>query len=185
MTKIVSFLMVIFLFTNCSNQSKLSKTFNCKTTSTENSKSVSDFKKNFKLDIPISWKTHLKFDEYQSELIAADTTKQLYDTFILYTSFNYGELIFDENYYNKVDSVLTATNLQKIKQGNLKFHSKPAYWYVSKGKKNNFDYQQFNVILKLSDDTYFNSSTEMYGNENIDERICKSIAVLETIEFLK
>jgi hypothetical protein len=38
--------------------------------------------------------------------------------------------------------------------------------------------------VKISDNTYFNAYSEIYGEENIEERICKSIAIIETVEFL-
>jgi len=176
---------VIFSIIGCSKQSELSKIFNCSSTSIKNTKSISDFNKNFKLSIPTNWKTDLYFDQYQSELFTADTTKQLLSTYILDASFNFGILNFDEAYYTKIDSVLEISKLQKINSGNLDFNNKPAYWYVAKGQKNNYNYHQFNITLKLSENTYFNSYSEIYGDENVDERICESIAILESLEFVK
>ena len=145
---------------------------------------VSDFKKNFRLNLPTSWKKDLYYDNFQSELFVADTTKQLTDTFILGTSFNSGKLNFDETYYKKNDSILIESNLQKLNFGNILFQSKPAFWYVAEGSKNNFKYHTFNLVLKLSENTYFNAYSEIYGEENIEDRICKSIAIIETVEFL-
>lgn len=184
MKKLLSFLILTTILTSCSNQSELSKKFNCKNTDLEDASSVSDFNKNFRLNIATAWKKDLYYNNYQSELFVADTTKQLKETFILGTSFNLGALNFDENFYQKNDSILSVLNLQKLDFGNITFQSKPAFWYVAKGSKNNFKYQTFNLTVKISENTYFNAFSEIYGEENIEERICKSIAIIETVEFL-
>jgi len=184
MKKLLSFLILVTILIACSNQSELSKKFKCENTNLEDAPSASDFNKNFRLNIATSWKKDLYYNNYQSELFAADTTKQLTETFILGTSFNLGELNFDKTFYQKSDSILKASNLQKLDFGNITFQSKPAFWYVAKGSKNNFKYQTFNLSVKLSENTYFNAFSEIYGEENIEERICKSIAIIETVEFL-
>ena len=184
MKKTLSFLILATVLLSCTNQSELSKKFNCNNTGLKNASLVSDFKKNFRLNLPTSWKKDLYYDNFQSELFVADTTKQLTDTFILGTSFNSGKLNFDETYYKKNDSILIESNLQKLNFGNILFQSKPAFWYVAEGSKNNFKYHTFNLVLKLSENTYFNAYSEIYGEENIEDRICKSIAIIETVEFL-
>lgn len=144
-----------------------------------------DFNKNFKLNIPTNWKTDLYYDKYQSEIFTADTTKQLTSTYILDASFNLGKLTFDTAFYQKTDAILQASNLKKVNFGTIQFKSKPAYWYLSEGTKNNFNYQQFNLAVQLSENTFFNAYVAIYGNEKINERLCESISILETIEFLQ
>jgi len=51
--------------------------------------------------------------------------------------------------------------------------------------KKGFNYHQFNLIVKLSDETYFTAYTEVYGDSNINERICESIAIFDKIKFLQ
>ena len=178
-------IIVLFLFLSCSNQSKLSKKYNCNSTKIENIKTIIDFKKNFKLIIPTNWKTKLYYSEYESEIFAADTLKQLTESFILGASFNYGTLNFDASFHKKTDSILTKNNLLIINSGNQSFQSKPAYWYVAKGLKNGFTYHQFNLTVKQSENTYFNAYSEIYGDNKITERICETISILEKIEFLQ
>jgi len=182
--KIILSILIVIILISCSNQSELGEKFNCNNSDEENTSMVSDFKKNFRLKLPTSWKKDLYYDNFQSELFAADTTKQLTDTFILGSSFNSGNLNFDEFYYKKNDSILTESNLQKLNFENLLFQSKSAFWYVAEGSKNNFKYHTFNLVVKLSENTYFNAYSEIYGEENIEERICKSIAIIESVEFL-
>ncbi|MDF1517575.1 MAG: hypothetical protein RQ864_08990 [Lutibacter sp.] len=158
---------------------------NCNPTTYKNTKEITDFKKNFTLNIPTNWKTKLYFDNYQSEIFTADTIKQLSETYILAASFNFGTLNFNSDFHLRKDSVLTANNLKIIDSGNESFQSKPSFWYVSKGTKNNFDYHRFTVLTKISENIYFSAYTEIYGNANVDKRICESILLLESIHFLE
>lgn len=182
----IAFYGFIFLLNcACSKQSEIGKKMNCSPTNYKNTKQITDFNKNFTLDIPSSWKTELYFDNYQSEIFTADTIKQLSDTFILSASFDMGTLNFDSNFHHRKDSVLRVNNLKMIDSGSQTFQSKPSFWYVSKGIKNNFVYHRFTVLTKLSENTYFSAYSEIYGNTNIDKRICESISLLESIQFLE
>jgi len=175
---------VIFLY-GCSNKSELSKDFNCSFDDIQNTTQILDFNKNFKLSIPSSWKTELYYDKYTSEIFTADTTKQLSETFILDASYNLGEVIFNKDFFDKNDAIATTKNFEIIKSKTSSFQSKESYWYVLKGVKNNFPYHQFNLTVKLTNNTYFNSYVEIYGEDNIDGRICQAISMLDNIEILQ
>jgi len=181
---LISIVICVQLF-SCTNQSELSKKYSCPSDKLEKYSTILDFNKNFKLDIPTIWKTELYFNKYQSEIFTADTTKQLTKSLILVASFSIGTLDFNSQFYKKVDSILLKNNLQIINSGNQPYQSKPTYWYVAKGVKNGFSYHQFNLTTKRSENTYFNVYSEIYGNENINERICKTISLLEKVEFLQ
>lgn len=176
---------VFLLLSGCSKQSEIGKKMNCSTTTYKNTKQITDFNKNFTLNIPSNWKTELYFDNYQSEIFTADTIKQLSETYILAASYNLGTLNFDSDFHHRKDSVLSANNLKITASGNESFQSKPSFWYVSKGIKNNFVYHRFTVLTKLSENTYFSAYSEVYGNTNIDKRICESISLLESVQFLE
>ncbi len=173
------------LFTSCTENSELNSIFNCNVNSIEETKKVTDFKKNFSLDISTTWKTALYFDEFQSEIFTADTVKQLSDTFILDASFNFGKLEFDTDFHKKTDSLLARNNFLKINEGIISFHSKPAYWYLIKGTKKGFTYHQLNLMVIISNSTYFKAYTDIYGDDHINDRICSSLSILEKIEFLQ
>lgn len=144
---------------------------------------IKDYNNNFKLSIPTYWKTELYFNKNLSEISVADTTKQLTQSFILTTSYNYGSLKFNERFYIKSDSILAYLNLKKVKYGDVTFQSKPAYWYLAKGFKNGFPFHQFNVIVLNSENSYLNAVAEIYGDDTIDERICEAISILNTIKY--
>ncbi|MCF6167067.1 hypothetical protein [Lutibacter sp.] len=181
---LISIVICVQLF-SCANQSELSKKYSCPSDKLEKYSSISDFNKNFKLDIPTIWKTELYFDKFQSEIFTADTTKQLTKSLILVASFSTGTLNFDAPFYRKVDSILLKNNLQIIDSGNQPYQSKPTYWYVAKGVKNGFSYHQFNLTTKRSENTYFNVYSEIYGDNNINDRICETISILNKVEFLQ
>jgi len=179
------FLLLSITIFSCSKQTPLTEKFKCKSVKINNLESVYDFNKNFKIRIPTSWKTNLYYDKYESSVFAADTLRELTDSYILGTSFTYGKLDFNEAYIKKIDSVLTVNSLEKIDEGNELFKTKKTYWYLVKGKKNGFPYQQFNLTVKLSENTYFNAYSEVYGEDNIHRRTCESISIIEKIEFLQ
>jgi len=135
--------------------------------------------------VPNNWKSKLYFSKNESEIFVADTIKQLTNSFILSTSFNSGEVIFDANFYKKTDSILALNNLQIINSGDEVFQSKPTFWYVAKGFKNGFTFHQFNLTSKRTEKTYFNASVQIYGDNNINNRICEAISILEKVEFLQ
>ena len=175
----------LLLLTACQTRSELSTILNCDIEYFEDVKKFTDFKKNFSLDIPTTWKTAMYFDKYQSEIFTADTVKQLSDTFILDASFNFGSLEFDADFHKKTDSIINGNSFQKIDAGAISFQSKPAYWYLLKGNKQGFTYHQFNLMVIISENTYFKTYTEVYGDENINDRICSAISILKKIEFLQ
>lgn len=181
-----AFLILPFLILfSCSKKSELSKSFNCNSVEFKNTETVIDFNKNFRLSIPVSWKTELYYDKFTSEIFTADTTKQLSETFILDSSYNLGAVNFNSDFLAKNDSVATSKNYKIIKSETTTFQNKECYWYLLKGTKNNFPYHQYNFTLKLSENTYFNSYVEIYGEELIDERICQAISIIDGIEFLQ
>lgn len=175
----------IFIFICCNKQSELSKIYDCKSTKIKSLTAISDFNENFIINLPNTWKKKLYYNQNQSEIFAADTTKQLTDTYIIDAAYNQGKLIFNESFYKKTDSLLKISNLEKVNSGNIIFQEKPAYWYLIKGEKKGFEYQQFNLIVKTSRNTYFTYYSEVYGDTNVESRICESISIINNIKFLQ
>lgn len=179
------YLILLFSIISCSNKFELEKRFDCSTSKIKNTKQFTDFRKNYKIEIPKNWKTNLYYNSFQSEIFTADTTKQLTETYILDTSFNLGELKFDTSFIKKIDSVLIANDLELVSYGKEKFNKKPSYWYLSKGNKKGFTYHQLDFFTKLSKTNYFSTTTKVYGEHNINERFCESISIQKTVVFLE
>lgn len=130
---IYSLILFVFIFLSCKEKSVLNTTFNCFNLSTNtDQKELTDIKKNFKISVPKNWKTELFYDEFQSSLFTADTAKQLSETFILDISSKSGELLFNDDFLNKIKS---NSELRIINSKFENFKNIPSFWHLSSGKK--------------------------------------------------
>lgn len=185
MNYLVRFCVVFLVFFSCSKPSELSGDFNCGVTKLKNKTQILDFNKNFRLNVPDNWKTEFYYNKNTSEIFTADTTKQLTETYILDASFNLGTVVFDTRFFARNDSIASLKKLNVIQSKKLNFQSKESYYYILKGFKNNYPYHQFNLTVKLTDQSYFNTYVEIYGEDAVDARICKAIAIIDKVEFLQ
>lgn len=176
---------IFLLFTSCnSSQKELSTSLQCENNAKHNTTKLrSDFRKNFTINVPKHWKTQLYYDSQTSEIFIADTTKQLSETFILSSSFVTNKLTIDSSFVKAHNKKMQQENLQFVKGKILSYLNKPAYWTVFKGTKKDRIFHQFSFFIKLSNNTYFTANTDVYGNKNVEERICKSVSIIEQITF--
>ncbi|WP_298366877.1 hypothetical protein [uncultured Lutibacter sp.] len=185
MKKHLIILITVVMLIGCNNKSQLNKTFNCGSANFNELTTNSDFNKNFTIKIPSNWKTNLYYDQNQSELFAADTTKQLSKSYIIDVAYNYGSINLNEPFIKSIDSTITSSKLTKLKSGKTTFKNKPSFWYLSNGTKKGFTYHQLNLIIKVSNTAYITCYSQIYGEKNIDERICESISLFDNIDFLQ
>ena len=178
-------LFLIFCFFSCETPSELQNKYDCSKHYYTNTTNTKDFNKHFELPIPTSWKTSLYYNNIQSEIFSADTTQQLTKTYILETSFNNGVLTFDADYYKETIALLKENQLTIIDSGHNPFQNKPSYWYIAKGVKKGFVYHRFYNVVLLSNNTYFTATVKIYGDSQVNQRICKSIALLKKVKFLQ
>ena len=183
MKKVSVFFLLIIVIISCNKESVLDATFNCSTKKVSNSKRIYDFKKNFNIVVPTSYKTDLYYNSFQSEIFTADTTKQLSNSFILKVSSNSGELIYNDKFFKKIDSVSKNLNQELVVSQIEPFNKKEMYWNVYKGVKKGFTFHQFNSYIKTSNSSYLSSSIEIYGDTKINERLCEAVNLLKTIQF--
>ncbi|AUC23323.1 hypothetical protein BTO15_15005 [Polaribacter sejongensis] len=88
MKNILFIILASLVFFSCSHQTEIHKHFNCKPTTFKDLEEVKDVKNLFSLELPKSWKTNLYYDDIQSSIYTADTTKQLTESLLLeYTIF--------------------------------------------------------------------------------------------------
>lgn len=180
--KIVIFFFFLILATSCTKKSVLETTFNCNGSNiSSKTKTLKDIKKNFKISIPTTWKTKLYFDEFQSDVFAADTTNQLTKTYIIDASWKVGELILDASFEDKIKEIsknkITFSKFENIQ-------NKPSFWCITKDEKKNFEYHELKIYIKTSIDTYLEITTQIYGDTNVNDRICQAIKLIKTIEFI-
>lgn len=184
MTKFLGSIFIVVLLSSCSKKTALQEEFICDTHTFSNTEKVADFKNKFNITIPKHWKTQLYFDTIQTQIITADTTKNFTNTYTINIEYNSGDLKIDDAFKTQI-----KTDLQNKQQYLLKskvdyFKEKPCYWTVSKGKKQKFDYYYFELFVKQTKTHYFKITSEIYGNENISDRFCESVALIETLEVL-
>jgi len=184
MNKKIYLLIIAATFFSCSKQSKLQKDFLCKNTSFSNIETVEDFKGKFSIDIPKHWKTQLYFDDIQTQIITADTTKNFTNTYAINTEYNSGNLIINDAFTTKIKEELDNNNLHILKEQIDIFKEKKCYWTVSQGKKTKYDYYFFELFVKSNKKNYLRITTDIYGSENIDDRFCESLSIIETLKIL-
>lgn len=169
----------------CNTPSELELENGCGAKAPSNVVDKTDFKKNFKLKIPDTWKISHFYSPATSEMFVADTTKQLSESYIMEMIYQDSEILLGSDLKSKVEAFNKVNQYSMVDSNELRFKEHPATFFTIRGKKNNYDVLIFDLYVKTSETTYFNSKTEIYGNANIQKRLCESLAILNTVEFMK
>lgn len=180
--KLVLLLSVLILIFSCSKKVSLEEDLSCSNFDLFLSTiEKSDVHNNFKIDIPKKWKYKFYYDDFQSSLFLADTLKQLTNTFILDIAYKNGELILN----NQFVASLEKNSKHTIVKSNFEvFLDLDSYWQVVKGVKKNYPFHEFSMYIKISDLNYLQITSEMYGQELVDERICKMFSIINSLEII-
>jgi len=180
---IISIIAVLSLISCQGND--LIKEFDCTSSvNMDNAKEMRDILKKFKITVPKSWKTQLYYDEFKSQIYSADTTKSLTETYVLDIAWHQGELKLNEFFEQKViDTLAIKEQLTTYKSKFGKFHGKDAYWNLSEGVDSGFPYNHLELYIKSDFDEYFTITTKIYGQKNINARLCESILIVDKIKF--
>ena len=173
------------LFFSCYKQSEISKTFNCKSEKFKNLEEVKDFKNLFIIKLPTTWKTNLFYDEIQSSIYTADTTKQLTETLLLDITTINKNVNFDATFKLHQEQENLSKNLIKTKSEEIILLNKPSYYSVSKGKKGSFNYKVCHIFIKLNEENFILAKTEIYGDSLVDKRMCNAFALIEQIKLIQ
>ena len=178
--------MALVVLASC-QPSKFEREFNCDIPmSFTKNKSYKDILSHFEIDIPKDWKTKLYYDEYQSALYTADTTKHLRESYVLDITWHQGELVFGDDFEKRIaDNVINEQQLIPVKWGYGDYHDKPSYYLISTGKTSGLNWHYLQIYLKYNNDEYYTFTSKIYGSEQVDERICASFAIFNEISFLK
>jgi len=171
---------------SCS-KNDLKKEFDCNSSvKVGETKEIRDILKKFKLVVPKTWETQLYYDDFKSQIYAADTTKEFTETYILDIAWHQGELNLNDAFAQTVSDTLSIREqMTTVKSGIGEYKKKPAYWNLSQGKKSNRLYTFMQVYLKTDLDEYFLLTTKLYGKNNIDARLCESIAFFDRIKIIE
>jgi hypothetical protein len=182
MKYILLFLASLLLF-SCNNQSEISKDFNCSTSTFNNLEIVDDVNNQFSIQLPKNWQINLYQDSSQSSIFTADTIKQLTETVLLDVTFIKNKINFDEAFLLQQEQENLSKNLIKTKYKKGILLEKPSIYMVYKGKKGKFNYQTCHTFIKVNDESIIFAKTEVYGDSLINERICKSLSLIENIKI--
>ena len=178
----ILFLILMISFLSCTKKLSLQEELDCSILSLfSDTFERKDMHKNFKIDIPRSWKHQLYYDDYQSSIFMADTIKELTATFILDVAWKNGGLKLNDSFEK---SIVNTSSYTIMKSNIEQFKGLPCYWNVSKGTKNNYTYHLFNLFVKSSDHTYLEIKTEIYGEEMVDERLCEALNIINSVKIL-
>lgn len=178
--------MTVLLLTSACQTSKFEREFECTTpTSYTQTKTYTDVLNHFKIEVPTQWKSELYYDEYQSALYTADTTKQLRETFILDIAWHQGELVLNKDFEVRVAQNATRNlKLIPVKSGFGEYLGHPAYYHISTGKSEDLSWHYLEVYVQHKVDEYYTFTSKIYGSEFVSERICDSFSVFNEISFL-
>ena len=184
MKYLVLTMLITMLLISCQN-SKFERDFDCNTPAEyTQTKTYKDVLGHFEIEVPRSWKTELYYDEYQSKLYTADTTRNLSESYIIDITWHQGELVIDDEFEELVSKqVGREFNLIPVKSGEGEFLDLPAYYHISTGKKNDMSWHYLQIYLKYATDEYYTLTSKIYGNDLVTERICSSFAIFKDLEF--
>jgi hypothetical protein len=180
-TVILTVLLVLF---SCDNKSEIQKDFNCGSNTFKNLEKVEDVKNIFSIEIPKTWKTNLFYDDIQSSIYTADTTKQLTETLLLDITAIQQNIKFDEAFKLHQEQENLSKKLIRIKSKETKILNKPSYYSVSKGKKGNYDYQVCHFFIKTNEQNFILAKAEVYGDSLVNHRLCTAFTFIEKIKLL-
>lgn len=185
MKKIIIIMLAIG-FISCQSNS-LKKEFDCETNAELSElKEYRDFLKNFRISLPKNWKTTLYYDEYSSEIFSADTTKQLTDSYVLEMSWKQGELDLDDKFAKSInDTLQLKEQLKMTKSGFGTFKEKPMYFNLSEGTRSGINYKYLQVYLKTNIDEYITLTTKIFGDQLVNERLCESVELFDSLVLIQ
>jgi hypothetical protein len=176
-------LFLLMFICACNSGSTLSKNLNCDPETYSNLEVVEDVDKRFKIQLPDNWKTNLYYDKNQTSIYAADTTKNLTDTYTIDVTYVYSELKLDETFIQKFKTDLYKNQLVETTSYDFLFQDKEAYYSRALGKRGQFNYEICNIFIKINSGNYIHAKAEVYGENSINERFCNAFSLIEKIEY--
>jgi hypothetical protein len=180
-------LIISIVLVSCSGKSELEKKLNCSANLDYiDFKESVDFKNTFKLNVPNKFSEQLFYNNYQTTIMVADTTKSLTNSYMLEINYNSGNLVIEDKLkYDLASKLLKEEQLEVFQDGVTKINKKDAFWLKAKNEKGKYPYHQFLLLIKDTSTNYFEVKTKVYGEENVEERICESVAIIKSLEKIK
>ncbi len=146
---------------------------------------ITDFKNQFSIDIPKHWNTKMYYDNYQSEIFSADTIKPISETFILQVSHIQSAIQLNDTLIKSLDKQSIVLNRTKELVKYHQFKDREALIYASNGVKDNLPLYIFQDYIKIDHDRFLLMKVDIYGSENIEERLCEALQLLEKVSIFE
>ena len=105
---------------------------------------------------------------------------------MLEVNHNNGNLVIDDKLkYDLASKLLEEEKLSVFADGKTSINNKDAFWVKAKNVEGKYLYHQLLLLIKDTSTQYFEVKTKVYGEENIDDRICESVTIIKSLEKLE
>lgn len=168
---------------SCQKKSVLATEFSCGASFNYELEEVVDVKKVFSVQFPKNWKTNLYYDALQSSIYTGDTTKQLTETLLIDVTYIRKSIQINDLFKLKNEQESLANQLIQFQSKEISLEKKLSYYSLSKGQKNNYPYQIFNLFIQVNEENFIHAKTEIYGDSLVNERLCRAMQLLEKIKI--
>lgn len=169
----------LFVTLSCSKQKlKNSINLNCEvTTLNQEIKRITEPNGDFEVQLPKNWKREFFISENESRLYFADTTKELNKTFIIDIGLYKKKKSIDDDFFqSKLKSLETE---QPITSEKISFQEKNGYLFYFKSENLNLIKNSIEIYLQNRNKSFYKIIIDVYGNENIQERFCEALNMVE------
>ncbi len=179
------FCLIFITLFSCKKKKDLGTLLNInKHTQFNHSKVIRDVKNNFEITIGDTWKRELYFDDYQSRIYAADTTRNYSSSFIIDITRFKGKIILDKAFKNEL-----LTNIEKapknymISNGFLQFNKQPAYYVFSFERQHQKEIYTLDYYIE-DDEYYYLLRSTINTSKNLPNSLDESVTIFNSLKTL-
>ena len=181
----LKFSIIFLIFIGCNQTSQLGGEFTCDPSYDLTLALETDLKKKFQIGIPSTWKVNLYQDEVQSSIYVADTAVALSNSILMDVTWVKDNIKFDKVFLLKNEQQELFKKNIKVVSKEIEFQGKKTHYALFKGNKNNLPYQSLHSFIKIDDMSFLKVKIDLYGKEEIQERLCKALSIIDQIKILE
>lgn len=180
------YLLPIILLLSCKKTPSIYDVISCNSSQEfEHTKTIRDAKNHFEINLGEHWKRELYFDDYQSRIYAADTTRNFSSSFLIDVTRFKGRIIIEEAFKNKITSEILASNPRTyvIENSIIEYKEQPAYaiYYFHK----NEDQVTYNIQYYIAfKESYYLLSAQINGSQNFELNNCEILQLFNSLKIL-
>jgi hypothetical protein len=173
----------MFWMGSCSPGSSFKPFFNCHTSLDEKTERVEEFEKNFSVQIPQSWKTELYYDNQRTGIMTADTTRYYSQAYTLEFFLVKSGIDISGKLQSDLDSIMKGNGFHVLKNELTSFRGKPACLHWSQGKEKDISVHVLQHYVKINPDNYLISQCKIFGDNDVQSRLCEALSIIESLQF--